>query len=174
LDDQQLFKEMSRVKGRFIIRACHNRLIEVYNASRHSWETRLLEDYAAQVPALATVRVAFHHAHEVRVTEVSLSWFALRLPETRQRLSALVAYDPDYDRYLTLLSNFRLTEAKTAIAAYGAWRFRPRIEHTYRFDQEGGLNVEELRVRTLERMRRVFVLVLLAARTDPLVTATRW
>jgi hypothetical protein len=163
LDDQQLFQEISRVKGRFVIRAGHNRLIEVYNASHHGWETHLLEDYATQLPALATIRVAFRHAHKLRVVEVSLSWFALRLPETHQRLSALVAYDPDYDRYLILLTDLSLTESRTAIAVYRAWRFRPRIEHTYRFDQEGGLNVEDLRVRTLERMRRVFILVLLAA-----------
>ena len=43
------------------------------------------------------------------------------------------------------------------------WRHRPQIEHTYRFDQEDGLDVEDMRVRTLERMRRIFVLVLLAA-----------
>ena len=46
---------------------------------------------------------------------------------------------------------------------YTQWRFRPQIEHTYRFDQEDGLDVEDIRVQTLERMRRIFVLVLLAA-----------
>ena len=46
---------------------------------------------------------------------------------------------------------------------YTQWRCRPRIEHTYRFDQEQGLDVEDIRVQTVERMRRVFVLVLLAA-----------
>ena len=34
---------------------------------------------------------------------------------------------------------------------------------SYRFDQEQGLDVEDMRVQTVERMRRVFVLVLLAA-----------
>jgi len=40
---------------------------------------------------------------------------------------------------------------------------RPAIEHTYRFDQEQGLDVEDMRVRSLEAMRRLFVLVLLTA-----------
>ena len=40
---------------------------------------------------------------------------------------------------------------------------RGRIEHGYRFDQEQGLDAEDVRVRTLERMRRLFVLVLVAA-----------
>jgi len=34
---------------------------------------------------------------------------------------------------------------------------------TDRFDQEDGLDVEDMRVQTLERMRRIFVLVLMAA-----------
>jgi len=46
---------------------------------------------------------------------------------------------------------------------YEDWRLRSRIEHGYRFDQEQGLDVEDMRVRTLERMRRLFGLVLAAA-----------
>lgn len=42
---------------------------------------------------------------------------------------------------------------------------RGKIEHGYRFDQEQGLDVEDLRVQTLERMRRLFALVLAAAQT---------
>ena len=41
--------------------------------------------------------------------------------------------------------------------------YRPQIAHAYRFDQEEGLDVEDVRVQTLERMCRIFVLVLLAA-----------
>lgn len=38
-----------------------------------------------------------------------------------------------------------------------------KIEHGYRFDQERGLDVEDMCVQTLERMGRLFALVLLAA-----------
>jgi hypothetical protein len=53
----------------------------------------------------------------------------------------------------------------TAIAQqlYSDWRLRGRIEHGYRFDQEQGLDVEDMRVHTIERMRRIFALVLVAA-----------
>ena len=34
------------------------------------------------------------------------------------------------------------------------------IEHGYRFDQEQGLDVEDIRVQTMQRMRRLFALVL--------------
>jgi hypothetical protein len=46
---------------------------------------------------------------------------------------------------------------------YNDWRLRGRIEHGYRFDQEQGLDVEDLRVQTVERMRRIFSLVLVSA-----------
>jgi hypothetical protein len=46
---------------------------------------------------------------------------------------------------------------------YHDWRLRGRTEHGYRFDQEQGLDVEAIRVHTLERMHRLFVLFLLAA-----------
>jgi len=46
---------------------------------------------------------------------------------------------------------------------YNDWCLRTRIEHGYRFDQEQGLDVEDMRVHTLERMRRLFAFVLLSA-----------
>jgi hypothetical protein len=85
------------------------------------------------------------------------------VPDTHQRLWAIVAYDPDYQRQIILLTNIPIHDAQAAEQVYTQWRSRPRIEHTYRFDQEQGLDVEDMRVHTLERMRRVFILVLLAA-----------
>jgi hypothetical protein len=91
------------------------------------------------------------------------AWLILHFPETPQVLWAVVAHDPDYDRYLALLTNIPIRTAADAQTVYTEWRYRPQIEHTYRFDEEDGLDVEEMRVRTLERMRSLFVLVLMAA-----------
>ena len=46
---------------------------------------------------------------------------------------------------------------------YEDWRLWGRIEHGYRFDQEQGLDVEDMRVQTQARMQRLFALVLAAA-----------
>jgi hypothetical protein len=67
------------------------------------------------------------------------------------------------DRDLVLITNVPIHTARDAEAVYTEWRFRPQIEHTYRFDQEDGLDVEDVRVQTMECMRRIFVLILLAA-----------
>ena len=76
---------------------------------------------------------------------------------------ALVAYESELDRTLVLITNIPIHTAHDAEAIYTEWRHRPQIEHTYRFDQEDGLDVEDVRVQTMERMRRIFVIVLIAA-----------
>jgi hypothetical protein len=165
LDDQKIFAQVAAVNSQFIFRVKHaDRLVEVYNDRLQRWEgPEHLNELAASVPWSLHLAVAFHHAHKTRRVTVSLGWLPLRLSDTHQRLWALVAYDPDYDRQIILLTNIPIENAQIAEQIYTQWRCRPRIEHTYRFDQEQGLDVEDMRVQTLERMRRVFVLVLLAA-----------
>ena len=163
LDDQKIFRQMDLVNAEFIIRACHNRKVEVYNDRLDRWEEELLDDLTTTVPLPLHLRVAFTHARKVRVVEIALGWLMIRLPETQQVLWALVAHDPDLDRDLVLLTNVPIHTAADAETVYTEWRYRPQIEHTYRFDQEDGLDIEDVRVHTLERMRRIFVLVLLAA-----------
>jgi hypothetical protein len=163
LDDQKIFRQIDLINGEFIIRACHNRKVEVYNERLDCWEEELLDDLTATVPLPLQLRVAFTHARKVRVVEIALGWLMIRLPETGQVLWALVAHDPDLDRDLVLITNVPVHTAQDAETVYSEWRYRPQIEHTYRFDQEDGLDVEDVRVQTLERMRRIFVMVLLAA-----------
>jgi hypothetical protein len=77
------------------------------------------------------------------------------------------------DRQLVLITNIPLVNLETVQQVYNDWRLRTRIEHGYRFDQEQGLDVEDLRVQTVERMRRLFAMVLLAAQIV-FVISTRW
>jgi hypothetical protein len=165
LDDQKIFAQVSQVASQFIFRVKHeDRLVEVYNELLQRWEgAEHLNELAASVPWTLQLEVAFHHAHKTRRVTVSLGWLPLRLPDTQQRLWALVAYDPDFRRQIMLLTNIPIDNAQVAEYVYTQWRCRPRIEQTYRFDQEQGLDVEDMRVQTVERMRRLFVLVLLAA-----------
>ena len=163
LDDQKIFAQMDLVEAEFIIRACHNRKVEVYNERLDRWEEELLDDLTTTVPLSLELRVAFTHARKVRVAEIGLGWLKIRLPEKPQVLWALVAHEPELDRTLVLITNIPILTAHNAEAVYTEWRHRPQIEHTYRFDQEDGLDVEDVRVQTLERMRRVFALIMIAA-----------
>jgi hypothetical protein len=70
--------------------------------------------------------------------------------------------DGDEERLLGLLTNIPITNMNVAQQVYQDWRLRGRIEHGYRFDQEAGLDIEQLLVRSLDRMQRLFVFVLWA------------
>ncbi len=163
LDDQKIFAQMDLVDAEFIIRACHNRKVEVYNERLGRWEEELLDDLTATVQLPLELRVAFAHARKVRVAEIGLGWLKIRIPEKQQVLWAVVAYESKLDRTLVLITNIPIHTARDAQVVYTEWRYRPQIEHTYRFDQEDGLDVEDVRVQTMERMRRVFVLIMIAA-----------
>jgi hypothetical protein len=163
LDDQKIFRQVDLVQGEFIFRVCHNRQVEVYNERLDRWEPELLDDLTATLPLSLTLQATFTHARKTRTVAIQLGWLKIRLPDTRQLLWVLVAHDPDLDRDVVLITNVPIHAAHYAQTVYTQWRFRPQIEHTYRFDQEDGLDVEDIQVRTLERMRRIFVLILLAA-----------
>lgn len=163
LDDQKIFRQIDLVHAHFTIRASHNRSVEVYNNRLRRWEEELLHDLTTSVPLRLRLRVTFTHARTVHRVKIALGWLRLRLPETHQRLWAVVAHHLDGNRDLVLLTNIPVRTAAEAQAVYTEWRYRPQIEHTYRLDQEAGLDVEDIRVQTVERMRRLFVMVLLAA-----------
>ena len=92
---------------------------------------------------------------------------------TSQELWVLVADDQTIQRQLVLITNVPLHTVQIVRQVYEDWRLRTRIEHGYRFDQEQGLDVEDMRVRTLDRMHRLFAIVLLAAQIV-FVVANRW
>jgi hypothetical protein len=163
LDDQKIFAQVDRLQGEFVFRACHDRRVEVYNDRLNRWESELLFDLTASVPFEFTQKVRFTHARKTRLATVRFGWLKVRLPETQQVLWVLVAHDVERNHDLVLLTNVPLQSAAEVRTVYGDWRLRSRIEHGYRFDQEEGLDVEDMRVHTLERMRRLFILVLLAA-----------
>lgn len=164
LDDRKVFAWAERFKGQFVIRASHlERIVEVYNTRLDRWETEKLQDLVETVPLEATFQVAFTHAGRIRIATVQMGWLKIRLPDTHQILWALVAEDSLEDRTLVLLTNVSLDSIQQVKQIYDDWRLRTRIEHGYRFDQEQGLDIEDMRVRSLERMRRLFILVLLTA-----------
>jgi hypothetical protein len=175
LDDQKILEWMGQEEeAEFVIRASHlERLVEVHNQRLDRWERESLRDLVETVPLAAeSWQVAFSHAGVSRMATIKVGWLELRLPETHRRLWAVVAEEYDCaakqeeeegaPRTLVLLSDVTVANADDARALYADWRLKGRIEHGYRFCQEQGLDVEDMRVRSLERMRRLFILVLLA------------
>jgi hypothetical protein len=165
LDDQKMFAQIEHLEQEFVFRASHlERIVEVYNARLDRWETEILQDLTNTVLYQATFQILFKHAGRTRLDTVQFGWFQIRLPDHRQQtLWVLVADNPSFVDALVLISNIPLETIPIVQQVYNDWRLRGRIEHGYRFDQEQGLDVEDMRVRTLDRMRRLFAIVLLSA-----------
>lgn len=175
LDDQKMFAQVERLKQEFVFRVSHlERIVEVYNARLDRWETEILRDLTNTVLYQAAFQVMFQHAGRTRLDMVKFGWFQIRLPDHRQQtLWILVADNPNFEDPLVLITNVPLETIAIVQQVYNDWRLRGRIEHGYRFDQEQGLDVEDMRVRTLDRMRRLFAIVLLSAQMV-FVIACHW
>ena len=174
LDDQKMFAQVQNLKQEFVFRVSHlERIVEVYNERLDRWETETLKDLVGIVPYQATFQVLFTHAGRTHLDTVQFGWFKVRIPGTTQPLWILVADDQTINRQLVLITNVPLATLHIVQQVYNDWRLRTRIEHGYRFDQEQGLDVEDMRVHTVERMRRLFSFVLLAAQLV-FVVAEHW
>ncbi len=164
LDDQKMFAQIGKLGQEFAVRVSHlERIVEVYNDRLDRWETEKLQDLVESVPHPATFQVRFKHAGETRFDTIHFGWFMVRIPGTQEPLWILVADDETLNRQLVLITNIPLTQVSAVQQVYNDWRLRSRIEHGYRFDQEQGLDVEDMRVQTVDRMRRLFAVVLMAA-----------
>ena len=164
LDDQKMFAQVVKLEQEFTFRVSHlERIVEVYNDRLHRWETEKLQSLTESVSYQATFQVLFKHAGQTRLDTIHFGWFKIRIPGTQKPLWILVADDETLNRQLVLITNIPLTKVATVQQVYNDWRLRTRIEHGYRFDQEQGLDVEDMRVQTLDRMRRLFAVVLMAA-----------
>jgi hypothetical protein len=62
LDDQKIFQQVDHVDAEFIIRASHDRLVEVYSDRLDRWEEELLHDLTSTVPLPLNLRAKFTHA----------------------------------------------------------------------------------------------------------------
>jgi hypothetical protein len=164
LDDQKMFAQVGNLRQKFTFRVSHlERIVEVYNDRLDRWETEKLQDLVESVPYSVTFQVLFKHAGETRLDTVHFGWFMVRIPNTQEPLWILVADDETLNRQLVLITSIPLTSVSAVQQVYNDWRLRARIEHGYRFDQEQGLDVEDMRVQTVDRMRRLFAVVLMAA-----------
>jgi hypothetical protein len=174
LDDQKMLAQVENLKQEFVFRISHlERIVEVYNQRLDRWETETLKDLVEVVPYQVTFQVLFTHAGQTHLDTVQFGWFMVRIPGTTHPLWILVADDITLHRQLVLITNIPLVSVRMAQMVYNDWRLRTRIEHGYRFDQEQGLDVEDMRLHSLDRMRRLFALVLLAAQIV-FVIADHW
>ena len=164
LDDQKMFAQVMKLEQEFIFRVSHlERIVEVYNDRLDRWETEKLEDLGEVLLTKPPSKCSLRLPEKPDIDTVHFGWFQISIPDTQKPLWILVTDDETLNRQLVPMTNIRLTSVSAVQQVYNDWRLRTRIEHGYRFDQEQGLDVEDMRVQTVDRMRRLFAIVLLAA-----------
>jgi len=83
LDDQKLFQQVQVLDAEFVIRAKHDRVLDVFNTRLKRWEAAQLFDLAQSVPLPFTDTVSFTHARKVRKIKMGFGWFQVRLRDTQ-------------------------------------------------------------------------------------------
>jgi len=166
-DDRKFFRWVRQVKADFIVPVAHReRVVEVWNERLQRWETITVGELMELVLWQGAFEAYFHRAGRTKKRTLRLGWFRLRLPKDPDAMWLLIVETLDATdeegRLLGLLTSLPIETISAAQRVYEEWRLRGRIEHGYRFDQEAGLDVEQLLVRSLEAMHRLFVFVLWA------------
>jgi hypothetical protein len=111
LDDQKIYHWIALANAKFIIRAYHNRTVEVYNDRLDRREEEALHDLVDTVPLPLQLQVAFTRARKVTIVEMGLGCLKIRLPKTQQVLWVLVAHHRARNRNLVLITNVPILSA---------------------------------------------------------------
>jgi len=163
-DDDETISEMAHDGNQFLVRAYHHRTIEAWDASANAWRRSSLQDYADTLPLQTHFTATFTHARKIRTATVRLGYGRIRLPKP-YNLSCwlIVAHASLFKKPLWLLTNAPIECLDDAIALWWQYRDRPHIEDLFRLLQERGLDIEDMRLRTQERLEKLMAVVWLAA-----------
>jgi len=160
-DDQAMFAYLeAQVDTAFIIRAKHNRRLQVYNERLDRWEDEFLWDLRDSMAGQVCRNTYFHHAGRTRVGHSTLDWIQARFAQDGPVYWALIIDTDLFNTPLVLWTNRPIAHAQQALLVYADWQRRPTIEHLHRFIQEDGLLVEDMQLEPLESKRRLFLLIL--------------
>jgi hypothetical protein len=163
-DDDQRMVWMAQGGNQFLVRAYHQRTIEVYDTQTGAWRRSSLQEYADTLSVPAQFHATFSHARKKRDSLVRLGYGRIRLV-TANGLECwlIVAHAMIFRKPLWLLTNAPISNLDEAIALWWQYRDRPDIEDLFRLLQERGFDVEDMRLRSLARLERLMAVVWAAA-----------
>jgi hypothetical protein len=163
-DDDQKLAWMAQGGHQFLVRAYHQRTVEVYDPQTQTWHRSSLQEYADTLSLPAQFHTTFTHARKQRQTLVRLGYGRIRLI-TANGLECwlIVAHAMIFRKPLWLLTTAPIATLDDAVALWEQYRTRPHIEHLFRLLQERGLDTEDMRLRSLARLERLMAVVWAAA-----------
>jgi len=164
-DDDQRLSWMAQGSHQFLVRAYHQRNIEVDDAQTQTWRRSSLQEYADTLSLPAQFHATFSHARKKRDSLVRLGYGRIRVQTANGWLECclIVAHAMIFRKPLWLFTNAPIATLDDAIALWWQYRDRPRIEDLFRLLQERGFDIEDMRLRTMARLERLMAVVWAAA-----------
>jgi hypothetical protein len=160
-DDEKTFDFVTSMEEEFVIRLYHNRTLLVERGP-----TRvecLLEEVAKDIPRSIRFDAWFKRGGRWRKCLVTLGFTQVWLPEHEHPYYLLVTYVHGIGQQWMLLTNVPVFNSKQAQQIWFNYRRRWRVETTFRFLQRDGLRWDDFKVLDFEAIRRLIILVLIAA-----------
>ncbi len=162
-DDDQVMAWMAS-RGQFLVRAYHHRIIDIWDERAQTWRRSSMQECADTLPLPARFGAEFRHARKVRPSTVRLGYCRFRLPKANNLACWLIVAHADiFRKPLWLLTNVPIPDQETAVALWWEFRTRPKVEDLFRLLQERGFDIEDMRLRTQERLERLMAAVWAAA-----------
>jgi len=163
-DDDQRLVWMAQGGNQFLVRAYHERIIEVYDPQTQTWRRSSLQEYADTLSLPAQFHATFSHARKERHSLVRLGYGRIRLV-TANGLQCwlIVAHAMIFRKPMWLLTDAPIAALDDAVALWQQYRNRPRIEDLFRLLQERGFDIEDMRLRSMARLERLMAVVWAAA-----------
>jgi hypothetical protein len=146
------------------VRAFRPRTIEIWDDATQTWRRTSMQECAETLSLPAMFHATFTHARKRREATIRLGYCRIRLL-TAAKLECwlIVVHASIFRKPLWLLTNAPIPDLDAAIALWWQFRTRPHIEHLFRLLQERGLDIEDIRLRTQERIEKLVAVVWAAA-----------
>ena len=163
-DDDQVLPWMAQYGNQFLVRAFRPRTIEVWDDATQTWRRTSMQECAGTLSLPAMFHATFTHARKRREATIRLGYCRIRLL-TAAKLECwlIVVHASIFRKPLWLLTNAPIPDLDAAIALWWQFRTRPHIKHYFRLLQERGLDIEDIRLRTQERIEKLVAVVWAAA-----------
>ena len=163
-DDDQVLLWMAQGGHQFLVRAFRRRTIEVWDGATQTWHRSSTQECAETLPLPAVFHATFTHARKQRDATIRLGYCRIRLL-TASKLECwlIVGHASIFRKPLWLLTNAPIANLDAAVALWWQFRMRPHIEHLFRLLQERGMDIEDIRLRTQERIEKLVAVVWAAA-----------
>ena len=125
-----------------------------------------MQECAETLPLPAVFHATFTYARKHWDATIRLGYCRIRLP-TAHHLECwlLVGHANIFRKPLWLLTTVPVLDLDAAIALWWQFRTHPPIEHLFRLLQERGLDIEDIRLRTQERIEKLVAVVWAAAQS---------